>query len=147
MLYSRSLLVICFIYSSVYMSIPTSQFMSPSISPITISLFSTFVALFLTWCFFERTQALQPDRLGIGLFGHFPVVFQTFLLSKLPFPLMWTNDSNSSYCEKQVVSYIKCLILSLVDDTHSQMVTGLKDGLIQVEPQLSHLPTRWLWEN
>ena len=44
-LYSRSLLVIYFIYSSVYVTIPVSQFIPPFFppNPITINLFSTFV--------------------------------------------------------------------------------------------------------
>ena len=47
-LYSRSLLVIHFIYSSVYMSIPMSQFNPPPCYPlVTVSLFSTSVTLFL----------------------------------------------------------------------------------------------------
>ena len=48
-LYSTSLLVIYFMYSSVYMSIPISQFIPPPrLSPlVTISLFSTSVTLFL----------------------------------------------------------------------------------------------------
>ena len=47
-LYSRSLIVIYFIYGSVYMSIPISQFIPPPLSLlVTISLFSTSVTLFL----------------------------------------------------------------------------------------------------
>ena len=48
-LYSRFLLVICFLYSSVYVSISVSQFIPPFCFPllVTISLFSTFVTLFL----------------------------------------------------------------------------------------------------
>ena len=45
-LYSRSLLVIYFIYSSVYVSIRISQFIPP-FPPATISLFSTSVTLFV----------------------------------------------------------------------------------------------------
>ena len=45
---SRFVLAIYFIYSSVYMSIPISQFIPPPLSPlVTISLFSTSVTLFL----------------------------------------------------------------------------------------------------
>ena len=48
-LYSRSILVICFIYSSVYMSVLVFQFIPPPLTPpaVTISLFSTSVTLFL----------------------------------------------------------------------------------------------------
>ena len=45
MSYSRSLLLPWFTCSSVRMSVPTSQFVPPS--PVIISLFSTFVILFL----------------------------------------------------------------------------------------------------
>ena len=47
-LYSRSLLVICFTCSGVYMSVPISPFIPSSFPPlVTISLFSTSVTLFL----------------------------------------------------------------------------------------------------
>ena len=42
-----SLLVICFIYISVYMLIPSSSFMSPLSLSVTIHLFSMSVDLFL----------------------------------------------------------------------------------------------------
>ena len=42
-LYSRFLWIICFVYSTVYMSVPISQLIPPPLSPlVTISLFSTF---------------------------------------------------------------------------------------------------------
>ena len=47
LLYSRSLLVIYFIYSNVYMSIPVSQFIPPLFSLLTIRLFSTSITLSL----------------------------------------------------------------------------------------------------
>ena len=47
-LYNRFLIVTDFIYSSVYMSVPISRFLSPSsFPPVIISLLSTSVALFL----------------------------------------------------------------------------------------------------
>ena len=53
MLYSRSLLIIYFIYSSVYLLIPNSQFIPPPthLSPLlAISLFSFFfLILFIFW--------------------------------------------------------------------------------------------------
>ena len=50
-LYSRSLLVICFIYSSVYMSTPISQFIPPPhLPPVTVSLFCISVPL----CFVDK---------------------------------------------------------------------------------------------
>ena len=51
-LYSRSLLIIYFIYNSVYLLIPNSQFIPPSyVSPlVSINLFSMSVSLFL-FCF------------------------------------------------------------------------------------------------
>ena len=51
-LHSRFLLIICFIYSSVYMSIPISQFVPSCISLLVIiCLFSTSVTLFLFYKF------------------------------------------------------------------------------------------------
>ena len=46
-LYTRSLLLIYFIYSSVYLLIPNSQFILPLSLLVTISLFSMSVSLFL----------------------------------------------------------------------------------------------------
>ena len=47
-LYSRSLISYYFVYESVYMSIPTSQFIPPTLSPLlTIDLFSAPVTLLL----------------------------------------------------------------------------------------------------
>ena len=49
-LYSRSLLVIYFIYNSVYLSLPISQFVSSPVSPLgSTSLSSISVTLFLFW--------------------------------------------------------------------------------------------------
>ena len=48
LLYSRSLLVICFKYGSMYMSIPNFQSISPpTLPPVTLSSFSKSVSLFL----------------------------------------------------------------------------------------------------
>ena len=59
--FSRSLLVIYFMYNSVYMSVPISQFISPlPYSLVTISLFSTSVTLFL----FCRKRPLCGSNVG-----------------------------------------------------------------------------------
>ena len=66
MLCNRFLLVVCFIYSSVYMSIPISQFIPlPLSSLITISWFSTSLTLLLlqtssfVWFFFLRFHLIN----------------------------------------------------------------------------------------
>ena len=48
-LYSRLLLAICFMYSSVYVSVPFSQFISPSLSPLGVHRFVLYICLY--FCF------------------------------------------------------------------------------------------------
>ena len=57
-LYSRSLVVIYFVYSSVYMSILISQFIPPT---VTVSLFSTSVTLCLFWDIHSEKIIIQKD--------------------------------------------------------------------------------------
>ena len=54
MLYSRSLLVIYFIYSSVYMSTPVFQFIPPPPPPIPPGNHKYFLHLYLYFCFVDK---------------------------------------------------------------------------------------------
>ena len=76
-LYSRFLLVIYIIYSSVYMSIPISQFIL--IPLVTVGMFSTFVTLFLSFKYFLRPflslfSFWDPYDGNVGTFNVVPEV-------------------------------------------------------------------------
>ena len=94
-LYSRSLLVIYIIYSSVYMSDPIYQFIphAPPSPLVTISLFSTFVTLFLLTLYCVTGKHKYAFVILLVLLSIFPGIywpFETFCWS-LSWPYTSTN--------------------------------------------------------